>query len=123
MNIFKTAVLTGLRFVSTKGHISVEDVAVLPTTKVREMANAINRKIKNSDDLFATRTKEDSLDKLRLDILVEIVEYREELAASKIDAKERAEKKARFKELIDKKKLENEENKSIEELEKLYAEM
>lgn len=123
MSIILQAVKQNLLFKSAKGQVALTDLMVLPLTNLRKMANAINRELKGSDDLFAVVAPENKLDKLRLSVLVAVIEFRENEAKTQATKEERASERKVLKELIAKKKLEAKEGSSLEDLEKLLSEI
>ena len=119
MNIFAKGNKLKLLFVSGKGQVSIQDLFDLPESKLRTMANILNRGLKQSDDLFAVVSTEESDNKLRLDIIMEVISIRSEESSEKIASKEVAQEKSEIRALIAKKKLEERGDLSIAELEKL----
>ncbi len=108
---------------SYKGQLSMQDLYDLPTDTLRKMANILNRGLKQADDLFATVSREDSLNKLRLDIILDVLENREAEVSSKVLAEEKAQKLAKIRKRIASKKEEAEDELSIEELEALEKDL
>jgi hypothetical protein len=118
MNIFKKASSTRLRFPTTKGNLSTEDMWEFPLVTLRKMANDINRSIKKDDDLFAVRAPEEDEHKLRLKILVEIIEQRESDKSAAVIALETEQRRQLLRELIAKKKIDKLADSELEDLEK-----
>lgn len=117
MNIFAKASKLKLLFSAQKGQVSLQDLWDLPTSKLRVMANTLNRGLTKPDDLFAVTTTAENHDKLRLDIIMEVLETRETENTAKITAEETAQKRELLKSLIQQKKLEATSSMSIEDLE------
>jgi len=117
MSIFKKASKVKLRFSSVKGQVSTEDLWDLPMSKLRDMANTINRSLKTSDDLFAVLSPGEETVKLRLSIVVAVIEARATDSANAVEEAERGSKRKMLKEMIAKKTIEAHGAQSIEELE------
>jgi len=117
MNIFAQASKDDLLFKSKKGTIGLSDLWTFPVASLKDMANTINRNTKKSDDLFATTSSSDVTDKLRLDIILEVLAIRASEASAKVDAVETEQKRTLLKGLIQQKKLEATSSMSIEALE------
>ena len=123
MNIFEEASRKKLRFSVPKGTINTEDLWDLSLESLDEIAKMLNRQLKAMDEesFITTRTKENSIVNHRFEIVVHIIKVKMEEVEKKKLAKERAEKRAQLKELIEKKMRSAQEEKSIEELEKELA--
>ena len=117
MNIFAKASKENLLFKSKKGLIVLGDLWTFPVTALRDMANTLNRGLTKSDDLFATPVTSENVDKLRLEIIMEVLAVREEEASSKVTAKENAQRRTMLRELIAKKKLDKLADSDLAELE------
>ena len=117
MNIFAKASKENLLFKSKKGLIVLGDLWTFPVTALRDMANTLNRGLTKSDDLFATPVTSENIDKLRLEIIMEVLAVREEEASSKVTAKENAQRRTMLRELIAKKKLDKLADSDLAELE------
>ena len=119
MNTVLKVVKQKLRFQSGKGLVTAEDVFDLPLTKLKSMANSLNRGLKTStDDLFSEKSVKETEDSLRLSFILQVIEIREEENVSKVTAKETEQKRELLKSLIAQKKLEATSSMSIEDLEK-----
>lgn len=124
MDIFAKASRSRLKFTTgIKGVVTLEDVWQLPLSTLRKMANEINRKITKSDDLFAEVKAGEELEKLRLDVLVEVIKIRNEEQKAKVSEAEVEQRRKLLKELIEKRKLEETSSKSVEELEAELAKL
>lgn len=120
MENFKKAILTGLRFKSSKGPITTEDVSVLRDSTLRDMANEIHRDLtKSSEDIFAVKSKACEEQTLRLDILKDIIKTREDAVSEKVSAAEVASHNAEIDRRIKANNDKALDNMSNEELEKL----
>lgn len=133
MDIFEKASREKLRFSTSQGQFSVEDLWNLPLTSpsgrsvnLYDIANGLNKELKESkDDLFsdAPASKGTTLTQLRFDIAKHVIETkRKEREEAQATEKRKAEKQ-RILELLAKKKDAALEAKSEEELQKLLAEM
>jgi hypothetical protein len=122
MNIFAEASKLKLLFNTSKGKVSLQDLWDLPMNKLRNMANELNRGLTKPEDLFAVTTTDESSDKLRLAVIMEIIDVRQSEAATKLNEKEREQKRKLIKSLIEQKKLEATSQMSVADLEKLLAE-
>lgn len=123
-NIFEYATRNKVRF-SYKGMISVEDLWDLGVTELDKIYKALNSQVKQSQEesLLATKSEGDEV----LDIQIEIVKY---IVYVKLAEKEAlakaADKKAQKQKImaiIAKKQDESLENASVEDLEKMLAEL
>lgn len=118
MNIFAQASKQKLLFASNKGQVSLQDLWDLPLSTLKNMANTINRNLSKSDDLFATVTVDESVNKLRLSVILEVIDIRNQELENKVNEKEKEAKRKFIKDLINQKKLEATSGMSIEDLEK-----
>lgn len=85
--IFEKATRKKLRFVTNKGHISVEDLWDLSLEQLNELAKKLNKELKDEqaeeDFLEDEENKKESLVKLRFEVVISI------LKTKKHEAKER----------------------------------
>ena len=128
-NIYKQAAQQKLRFESKRGLLTTEDLFTLPISKgeinLRDLAISVNKKLTKFDteipdflsDEASTQTKEQQLLQLQLDILKDVIETRKEENQQVTEAYKRDQERAAIRELIAKKKQENFEDLSIDELE------
>ncbi|MDF4164707.1 hypothetical protein P3446_13200 [Escherichia coli] len=112
-----------LRFESNKGLLSVEQVWDLSLTALNEMAKGLSRQVKaaetDEEDFIGTKSNVDSELQLRFDVVKHIIGVK---LKERDDIKDAAERKANNQvilELIQRKKQQELEGKSIEELEAL----
>jgi hypothetical protein len=117
MNIHAKGNKLKLLFLSLKGNASMQDLFDLPTNELRRIANKLNRGLKKSDNLFAVVSTCDTNNKLRLDIILDVLENRELEVSAKITSEEKSQKLKKVRERIASKKEEAECDLSIEELE------
>lgn len=123
-NIFEVAVRERLRF-PFKGLVSVEDIWTLPVKDLDSIFKTLNSELKQvkEESLLKTKTQKDT----ELDIKIEIVKYIVEVKLAeeqlKTDAKKKREQLQKIYGLIDSKKDEALQNKSVEELLKMAEEL
>ncbi|EBW9290197.1 hypothetical protein B7N40_23035 [Salmonella enterica subsp. enterica serovar Bovismorbificans] len=121
--MFDKATRLKLRFESNKGLLSVEQVWDLSLTALNEMAKGLSRQVKaaetDEEDFIGTKSAVDSELQLRFDVVKHIIGVK---LKERDDSKDAAERKANNQvilELIQRKKQQELENKSVEELEAL----
>lgn len=112
-----------LRFESNKGLLSVEQVWDLSLTALNEMAKSLSRQVKaaetDEEDFIGTKSNVDSELQLRFDVVKHIIGVK---LKERDDSKDAAQRKADNQvilELIQRKKQQELEGKSVEELEAL----
>ena len=121
--MFEKASRQKLRFESTKGVLSVEDLWDLPMTSqtgkanLDEIARQLYKKVKESTEIsFVKPTAEDSESQQKLEIVKHIIDVRLREADAASVARDKAETKKKILEIIDRKKDEALSNASLEEL-------
>lgn len=127
-NVFLEATKRKLRFITPNGHLSTEDLWDLPLTKLDEMAVTIDESLVGDRKSFRRNpdrkvTAQQAENRLRLDVLTEVIQAKEEDNARKVAA---ADKRARIEfleRLRDKKAMEQLEAKDLAEIEKELAEL
>lgn len=124
MDIFKEASKVKLRFKTSVGTISVENLWDLKLEKLDELAVSLEELVdKTSKKSYLTvdtkETKESKLNKLRFDIVLDILKTKVANQEKASKAAETRAHNAKIDALIAKKKEEQFENMSIEDLEKL----
>lgn len=89
MDIFERASRAKLRFSTSKGQLSTEDLWDLSLTSLDTIAKATNKRLKEEaeESFIETKTKESSENQLQLDILKHVI-------SSKLTAQEAAKKRA-----------------------------
>jgi hypothetical protein len=125
MEIFEKASKTKLRFATSKGLVSTEDLWDFSLTALDTVAKAVNRELKNESEesFISAKTSSNTALELRLDILKHIIAYK---LAEKDAAAVRAEKQAKLaqlKELATNKANEQLSAKSLEDIQKMIAEL
>lgn len=88
-NIFEKATRTKVRFETTKGQITTEDLWDLSLTSLDSIARGVNKKLKESSEesFISVRTSGNAELELKLDLLKHVIDV-------KLKAKEAAELKA-----------------------------
>ena len=123
MDLYKKANKTKLRFETSKGILSTEQLWDLPVATLNELAVSLDEQYKDSGGKSfipnQTTTPKDKTIKLQLDVVIDILE-------SKVKDQEKASKanetrlhNKRIAELIEKRKEGDMENLTVEELEKM----
>ncbi|MCI2235020.1 hypothetical protein MKK42_23550 [Escherichia coli] len=112
-----------LRFESNKGLLSVEQVWDLSLTALNEMAKGLSRQVKaaetDEEDFIGTKSNVDSELQLRFDVVKHIIGVKLKERDDSRDAAERKANNQVILELIQRKKQQELESKSVEELEAL----
>lgn len=120
--MFDQATRLKLRFESNKGLLSVEQVWDLNLTALNEMAKGLNRQVKaaqtDEEDFIGTKSNVDSELQLRFDVVKHIIGVKLKERDDTKDAAERKASNQAILELIQRKKQQELEGLSIEELEK-----
>lgn len=117
-NIFEQASRLKLRFTMSKGVVSTEDLWDLRMEDLDTIAIALNKQIKDSSEVsfIKRRTTANKTLELAFEVVKYIIEVRIAEKEAKQASAERASKRAKLQELIDKKQESALEGKSIEEL-------
>ncbi len=121
--MFDKATRLKLRFESNKGLLSVEQVWDLSLTALNEMAKGLSRQVKaaetDEEDFIGTKSNVDSELQLRFDVVKHIIGVKLKERDDSRDAAERKANNQIILELIQRKKQQELESKSVEELEAL----
>ena len=128
MSMFEKASRLGLRFTTTKGQLSVEDLWQLPltsTTKANldDIAKGLHAQLKDSSEVSfvnPTATKNEALE-LSFEIVKHIIAVRLEENRQAQAAKDRADQKQKIMAIIERKKDAALESSSLEELQAALA--
>lgn len=125
-DLFERATRQKLRFETTAGNISVEDIWSLPLSSgkvnLNDLAKELNKEIKSfEEEDFVNKTSNSKNDdvKLKFDIILHVIKYKAEEAEAKERAILTSEKRRSIQALIEKKESEQLEQLSIEELKAL----
>lgn len=121
--MYKKAAQLKLRFPSTKGNLTVEQLFDLPlTSESRDSLNSIaitvNKELKQSSEesFVTTVSPTNTLLQLRLDILKDVIATRQAENVAKVDAKLKRQRKEHLRKLIEEKSLQEDGKASKEEL-------
>jgi len=111
-----------LRF-NYKGSQSVDDLWDLPLTALDSIFKDLNKKVKAQaeESLLNTRSKEDELIEMAIEIIKFVVATKQAENKAKVDAQERKQKIQRLLEIKDKKQNESLESMSLEDIDKTIA--
>lgn len=128
MNIFESATKKKLRFPSSSGLLSTEDLWDLPllgdkrnSVNLDDIAKNLNKKIKESEeDSFVKKPSSVNSDlKLQFDVVKHIIDVKIEEDAKRADAAAKRERNERIMEIIERKQDQELESKSLDELKSL----
>ena len=125
MSKFETATRRKLRFQTTRGNLTVEDLWDVPLTVLDEAYKGLSRQIREAEDdsLLAKRDSGVEEAALKRDLVKHVVEVRQAEATEKRNREARRAQAARVRELIAQKQDEALSGKSTEELAALLAEL
>lgn len=122
MSIYKQAAQQKLRFDTTRGSLSAEQLFDLPltvlATAIRNLRGTMKKEVQVEDDLsfLDQPVKANTANQLRFEILKDVYLTKKAEVAAVIADRERKERNQRIMELIKNKQDKELENKSIEEL-------
>mgnify|MGYP001624361158 CR=1 FL=1 len=124
MNMFEYATRNKLRF-PYKGQISVEDLWDLSLSSLDAVFKNLNKQLKTAkeESLLETKSKEDEVLEIQIDIVKYIVAVKQTEAKVKLQAKENKEKKEKLLAILADKEKEEYQNMSADEIRKLISEM
>lgn len=127
MHPFVEATKTKLRF-SANGQLSIEDLWDLPLNKLDEMAVAIDTEQSGSRKSFLANpdrkvTIAQQQDALRLEVLKLVIETKQTENTAKREATDKRQRKEFLQRLLEKKKIDQLESLSTEDIEKELAAM
>lgn len=122
--MFEKATRLKIRF-NYKGVLTVEDLWDLSVEDLDSIFKSLNAKLKvaNEESLLTTRSKEDTIISLQVEIIKHIVTVKLEEAKKRLEAKERREKKAKILEKLAEKQDKSLDEKSEDELKKMLEEL
>lgn len=118
INMFEEASRQKLRFQTTAGLISTEDLWDLTLKKLDDIAVAINEKISATakSSFLTPKSSPNETMSLALSILIHIITVKQEDAKKSKDAAERRAQRAKLLEMVEKKKDSELEGLSVEDL-------
>lgn len=116
--LFEQACREKMRFSSSKGQLSIEDLWDLKLEDLDRLAKVLNKGLKESEEesFIKTRTKANKSMEMAFEIVKHIIKVKLDEAEEKKVRAERTAKRAQIAELIEKKQMQSLEGKSIEEL-------
>lgn len=119
MSIFEKAAKQKLRFTSNKGLLSVEDLFDLSLTSLDNIAKTVNRKLKDeAEESFIQKKSSSSTElELQLEILKHIIKHKIDTEEANKKRAETIAKKQQIEQILMRKKSQELENLSTEELE------
>lgn len=122
--LFENAIRGKYRF-NYKGVVSVEDLWDLTLKDLDGIFKGLNSKLKETQEesLLGSKTKEDTEISNKIEIIKYIVKAKQEEEAKRLSDKDSKEKKQKILEILANKKDSELQGKSIEELEKMLAEV
>lgn len=129
-NIFEQAARAKLRFETSAGLLSAEDLFDLPLTSavkkpnLDDIAKALHKKLRDEGDAVSFVTpavKSTATDELRFEIVKHVIAVRIAERDAAAEAKARADKKQKLLELIDRKQNQQLEGQTLEELQAQLA--
>ncbi len=126
-DIYKTAAQAGIRFTTGRGEYTTEDLFSLSLKDLDSMAVNVNRQLKNGDgETFLEnpdpkKRKETAVNQLRLDILKDVIQTKQEENRVKTEKAKAAAQRNFLLQLRDKKRLDKMEGLSLEEIEAQLA--
>lgn len=125
MSLYKVASKMKLRFATSKGNLSVEDLWDLNLVTLDKIAVALDAEVsKGSRKSFITETStEDKVLTLKLDILKDIIHTKLDEKKKREEAKDKLSKKNKLMELIAKKEESDLEKLSVDELRQKLSEL
>lgn len=121
MEKFEKAAQVKLRFASSKGELSVEDLFELSLPALDIIAKGLNKQLKEDQESFIGKPTATKHLALKLEIVVAVIDFKQE---ERTKARTRAEKsqQVEFMEtLLEKKKLDALESMSVDDIEKQLA--
>lgn len=116
--MFEEASRLKLRFSTTKGMVSVEDLWDLPLTRLNEMAKSLNKQIKSSDeeDFLDVSSTVDKTTKLKFDVVLHVLNTKKAENEAASNARKKKEEKERLLEILARKQEQSLEQLTEEEL-------
>lgn len=123
--MFERAAKRKLRFMSNKGGLSVEDLYDLSLTSLDTLAKGVNRQLKaEAEESFIEKKSATSSDlELQLEILKHVIADKMAVAEASKKRAETIAKKAQIDDILMRKKSQELENMSVEDLLKLQEQL
>ena len=132
MSMYKKAAKLKLRFNTSRGPLSIEQLMDFSMTELEKLVRAQHKVLKDTAKLDSTeeldfleinKTPKENIEQLKFDILKDIYMDKKNEKADRIADEEKRKRRERLAELIAEKKEEADKGKSLEELEKELAEL
>lgn len=122
--MFVTATRNKFRF-PFRGQISVEDLWDLSVENLDSVYKTLNSQVKKAkeESLLNTKSREDEITEMQIEIVKYIVSVKQDEAAKKVAAKEKKARKQRILEVLAAKEDADLQNKSPEELQAMLSEL
>lgn len=122
--MFVTATRNKFRF-PFRGQISVEDLWDLSVGNLDSVYKTLNSQVKKAkeESLLNTKSREDEIIEMQIEIVKYIVSVKQDEAAKKVAAKEKKARKQRILEVLAAKEDADLQNKSPEELQAMLSEL
>lgn len=116
--MFDKATRMKLRFTTDRGFLSVEDIWDLNLSQLNNLAKSLRKKLKESEeeDFLNTKSESDATEKLRFDIVLNVLEIKKMEKAEKEQATELKAKREKLMGLIAEKQDAALRDKPVEEL-------
>ena len=123
--MYKKALRTKLRFSTTKGKLTTEDLFDLSLTDLNNLAIALDKKLSETPrkSFISDLTPDTQEDELRFNIVKDVITLKLVERNAAQNAKVKAAEKAQLLEILHRKKNEALENLSVEEIEAKIAEL
>jgi len=123
--LFEKASRLKLLFNAGKGLVSTEDLWDLSLKELNAIAKTLNKELKETaeEDFLGEKSKEDTLTKLRFDIVLHILNTKKDEKKNREEAQERKAERERILSIIERKDNESLENMSKEDLLKKLDEL
>ena len=126
-DIYKYAAQNRLRFSSGRGELLVEDLFDLPLQNLDSIARSVNKELKASgEESFIPNAKKNpkqTENQVRLDILKSVIQHKVDLQQRASERAARQAELAKLKEIVAQKADAGLREKSLEELQKMMAEL
>jgi len=122
--MFEVATRSKMRF-PFRGLVSVEDMWDLSVANLDTVFKSLNSQVKQAkeESLLDTKTKEDEVLDLQIEIVKYIVKVKLEEEAMRLQAKEKKEKKQKLLSILSEKQENELQNKSVDEIQAMLAEL
>lgn len=132
MSMYKKAAKLKIRFITSRGPLSIEQLMDLSMTELEKLVRAQHKVLKEAakvdsdaelEFLEVNKTPKENIEQLKFDILKDIYMDKKNEKADKLADEEKRKRRERLAELIAEKKDAADKDKSLEELEKELAEL